>query len=312
MRTERLEEGQERMNGEKGFYFENIEITPEKDFAVDVHIHKQPIEIHDGDTVGPNSVEVKFNNETADLLKEAEKIQGLPEEQRLSALVTLVHGRLKYPYESAIAETTTADPQLAEWLQERFSAGARKFNRIPLNECLKKGYGDCKIMTTAYLAAAQAAKLKGIYASSGETIKNISRPDTGQPIFKSVEVDNDMTSGHAWAEIQLSDGRWIPVDPTTDMIGIGGTLETFKKAGYRTVIPFTETGLPNELRLDRGDSFFDPGEAEKDLQMQLKIGTAQGKPKIDRYTGNINFTISSSSPYLEANEEKKMELSFNS
>ena len=98
------------------------------------------------------------------------------------------------------------EKQVRSWLQfrhwpipsNRFSTDLRQFTQR---------------LTTAYLAAAQAAKLKGIYASSGAPLKNLSRPDTGQPIFKSVEVNNDMTSGHAWAEIQLSDGRWVPIDP---------------------------------------------------------------------------------------------------
>lgn len=308
--SERVQRGPEAKNPEREFHFEEVEIGPGEEFAFDVRVGKEPIEIQDGDFLGVNKVEVKFQDETLGLLKEAERLRDLPEEQRLEALVDLVRSKLAYPYVEVMEEAQTRNPELTKWFEKRFGKNPSIW-KLELNEFLKKGYGDCKIMSAAYLAAAQSAGLRGICGGNpsnipGLALKNISRPDNGRPIFKSVEVNRDLESTHAWVEIQLSDGRWIPVDPTAKMIGIGEMLNTFKEAGYNIPIYFADQGLPNEVELDRGASFFEPGEAEKDLHLQLKPASPYKNPKTDRYSGNIDLTLSAVGPYDSPNEKKMM------
>jgi hypothetical protein len=262
MKNGQFEEIRKEKCYQKELDFKNVEITPDEDFPIDLRVEKEPIEIRDGDKIGANSVEVRFEGETMELMQAAEKFKELPEEERLSALIELVRARLQYPYTEVMESASEGNPDLKKWFEERF--GERpKLAGVELNESLKRGYGDCKIIATAYLLAAQSAELKGIYANSGTTLKNLKRPDNGQPIFRSVEVDRDLNSTHAWVEIQLSDGSWVPVDPTAKMVGQGEMLKVFEEAGYRVPISYMQEGLLNELVLDRGDSFLVPAKREK-------------------------------------------------
>ena len=195
---------------------------------------------------------MKFEGEALLLMKEAEKLPELPEEERLVALTELIRSKLKYPYPDVIEAAGAENPELKEWLEKRFGHKPSLW-KLELNDFLKNGYGDCKIMAAAYLIAAQSAKMRGIYANSGVSLKNVIRPDTGKPVFRSVELDRDTNSAHAWVEIQLSDGRWIPVDPTTNMTGLGEMIEVFRQAGYNVPIGF-KSETPQELELERDGS----------------------------------------------------------
>lgn len=255
---------------QRTLHFDAVELTPEQEFPVNIRVRKEPIEVLDGDNLGSNSVEVKFENEAVALMEEAEKLAELPEEERLVALMELVRRKLKYPYPDVMEAAQLENPELKEWFGQRFGKNP-SIGNLRLNDFLKNGYGDCKIMAAAYILAAQSAKMKGIYANSGSSLKNVVRPDTGKPVFKSVELDKDTNSAHAWVEIQLSDGRWVPVDPTTNMVGLGEMIEVFRQAGYNVPIAFNDR-VPEELELERDGSCFAPGESEKELHLKLKIG----------------------------------------
>jgi len=297
-------ERQEEQRGKK-LHLENVELTPDTGIPVDIHVRKAPIEIKDGNSVGGNAVEVKFSGQSVELMRAAEKIGELPETERLGALMQLIHEKLRYPYPEIMEADSRDNPDLEQWFEERFGERPR-LGDLELNEFLERGYGDCKIMATAYLLAAQSAKLKGIYANSGTTLKNVKRPDKGEPIFKSVEVDRDLNSAHAWVEIQLSDGRWIPVDPTANMIGEGEMLKVFQESGYKIPVAYVDEVTPKGLYLDRGEALFDPGEPEKTLRPHLRIARElmTRKPKIDRYAGDVDIALFSSE------DPKSMQLDF--
>lgn len=292
---------------QRQLHFDSVELTPDQDFPVNIRVRKEPIEVLDGDNLGSNSVEVKFENEALALMEEAEKLAELPEEERLVALMELVRSKLKYPYPDVIEAAQAENPELKEWFEQRFGKNP-SIGNLRLNDFLKTGYGDCKIMAAAYLVAAQAAKMKGIYANSGSSLKNVVRPDTGKPVFKSVELDRDTNSAHAWVEIQLSDGRWIPVDPTTNMTGLGEMIEVFRQAGYNVPVGF-KSQTPQELELERDGSYFTPGESEKDLHLKLKIGSVltfgkgptTKKLKTDKFSGSVDLNLASSIDSKSAN-----------
>jgi hypothetical protein len=292
---------------QRTLHFDSVELTPEQDFPVNIRVRKEPIEVLDGDNLGSNSVEVKFENEALALMDEAGKLAELPEEERLVALMELVRSKLKYPYPDVIEAAQAENPELKEWFEQRFGKNP-SIGNLRLNDFLKTGYGDCKIMAAAYILAAQSAKMKGIYANSGSSLKNVVRPDTGKPVFKSVELDRDTNSAHAWVEIQLSDGRWIPVDPTTNMTGLGEMIEVFRQAGYNVPVGF-KSQTPQELELERDGSYFAPGESEKDLHLKLKIGSVMTfgkgsqtkKLKTDKFSGSVDLNLASSTDSKAAN-----------
>ena len=292
---------------QRQFHFDSVELIPEQEFPINIRVRKEPIEIVDGDNLGSNSVEVKFEDEALVLMEEAEKLAELPEEERLIALMELVRSKLKYPYPDVMEVAQTENPELKEWFEQRFGKNP-SIGNLRLNDFLKNGYGDCKIMAAAYLIAAQSAKMKGIYANSGTSLKNVVRPDTGKPVFKSVELDRDTNSAHAWVEIQLSDGRWIPVDPTTNMTGLGEMIEVFRQAGYNVPVGF-KSETPQELELERDGSSFAPGESQKELHLKLKIGSTMkfGKGaatktlKTDKFSGSVDLKLASSTDSKSAN-----------
>jgi len=246
-------------------------------------------------------------------MKEAEQLRVLPEEERLVALVELIRKKLKFPYPEVI-EDVQDDIKLKEWFEKRFYNGSFVGGDLELNEFLENGYGDCKIIAAAYLVAAQASNLKGIYAfASNNKLKNIQRPDNGESVFISSEINKYLKTGHAWVEIQLSDGRWIPVDPTTNMIGLDKMIEVFKNAEYNVFANYNDEVLPKELRLERNESYFKPGESETKLKMSIKIKTdwQTNESKItkfvtDKYEGNADIILTSDSN----SKSKIMDLSF--
>lgn len=309
-RPDNIENSEPKKYLQRQLYFDGVELTPQQEFPINIRVRKEPIEVQDGDSLGSNSVEVKFEDEALSLMEEAEKLVELPEEERLAALTQLVHSKLKYPYPDVIEAAGAENPELKKWLEKRFGPNPSLW-KLELNDFLKNGYGDCNIMAAAYLVAAQSAKMKGIYVNSGVSLKNVTRPDTGKPVFKSVELDRDTNSAHAWVEIQLSDGRWIPVDPTTNMIGLGEMIEVFRQAGYNVPVTF-KSEVPSDLELEQDDSTFTPGESEKELTLKLKIGsvtssgnsTSTKRFKTDKFSGNVDVELNSST------DPKSMDLDF--
>lgn len=306
----KVESSEPQKQLQRQLHFDNVELTPEQEFPINIRVRKEPIEVHSGDSLGSNSVEVNFEGEAKALMEEAEKLAELPEEERLQALTDLIRSKLKYPYPDVIEAAGVDNPELKEWLEKRFGPNPSLW-KLELNDFLKNGFGDCKIMAAAYLIAAQSAKMKGVYANSGVSLRNVTRPDTGKPVFRSVELDRDTTSAHAWVEIQLSDGRWIPVDPTTNMVGLGEMMEVFKQAGYNVPVAF-KSEVPSDLELERDSSPFAPGESEKELHLKLKIGsiisfgkgTSGKRLKTDKFSGNVDVSLASSQ------ESKSINLDF--
>lgn len=185
-----IENSEPKKQLQRHLHFDVVDLTPDQEFPINIRVRKEPIEINSGDSLGANSVEVNFEGETLSLMEEAEKLAELPEEERLAALTELVRSKLKYPYPDVIEAAGSDNPELKEWFEKRFGSNPNLWE-LKLNDFLKNGYGDCKIMAAAYLVAAQAAKMRGIYANSNGSLKNVTRPDTGKLVFRSVELERD-------------------------------------------------------------------------------------------------------------------------
>jgi hypothetical protein len=291
--------------------FSNVEITPEKPFEFSIHLEKIPINIKDGDALGANRTEVKFEGRLADLMATASRLQALPEKDKILKLVELVRANLSYPYSEIINGLKQTDPDLGQWLADRFGDDAKRINGVNLNDCLDRGYGNCKIMASTFLVLAQASGLRGMFAQNGEDkIKNLIRPDTGNSMFKMGQVGEPVNFSHAWAEVQLQDGSWIPVDLTANMAATTPELfELFKKANYKTQIPVIFDNMPNELDIKPSAVKFEPGQASGKFSMNIGIrritsisrsGTTS-RPVTDKYNGELKLNMVDSQENKAAN-----------
>nr|BFD25325.1 MAG: hypothetical protein JST_6160 [Candidatus Parcubacteria bacterium] len=296
IKSSHLENQESLKNLQRQLHFDGVELLPGQEFPINIHVRKEPIEIKDGDSL-----------ELLSLMEEAEKLAEFPEEERLTALIELVRSKLKYPYPDVMEASGAENPELKEWLEKRFGLNPSIW-KLELNDLLKNGFGDCKIMAAAYLIAAQSAKIKGIYANSGVSLKNIVRSDISKPIFKSVELDRDTNSAHEWVKIQLSDGRLIPVDPTTNMVGLGEMIAVFRQAGYNVPVTF-KSEVPSDLELERDGAAFAPGETEKRLNLKLKIGSVMSfgegastkRLKTDKFSGDVDVKFNSNTDSKSTN-----------
>ena len=110
----RVENPEPEKHLQRNLHFDGVELTPEQEFPVNIRVRKEPIEVRDGDNLGSNSVEVKFEGEALSLMEEAEKLAALPEEERLVALTELIRSKLKYPYPDVMETAGAENPELTE------------------------------------------------------------------------------------------------------------------------------------------------------------------------------------------------------
>jgi hypothetical protein len=136
-------------------------------------------------------------------------------------------------------ELENSDPEKAEFVKQQVlvtGSGGESW----LSEIFANGYGICSNMATAYLWLAERAGLKGIQLRNADPITNIVAAETGDPIFKMTPL-GEKAPLHSWNEVYTSSHGWIPVDPTTKLVGDRPEyLATFTDAGYRGVVPVTE------------------------------------------------------------------------
>jgi len=198
-----------------------------------------------------------FDKETSkmtDIASKAESLRKLPEKQRLGEVLNLLGNNLHYPYNEIVEKIGKNNSNLEQWITENI----KKSKVVSISDVLENGYGVCRHLAVTYLYLAQKAGLKGtLMASNANTMTNITRTDNGEGLFKMTGVGTLIPTAHAWNEIQLSDDSWIPIDPTTKLIGDSEEgLQMFKDAnytcpasfGYYTLWnPFSEVNLKFEL-----------------------------------------------------------------
>lgn len=239
-------------------------ITPRSQ-DVSFLVEKLPIEIAEGITYGsPAGVIIDNKSPKVEILRQqARELKELPEEQRLLPLMTLLRNNVKYSYTNTIDELEKTDQERAKWIMENI-----KGNKcITLSDLVEQGYGVCRHLSVLYLFLAKEAGLNGVLLRSDQSspIKNILRTDSNQPLFKEVRVGEEAPP-HLWLEIKLSSGKWVPIDPSTDLIGdTPDKLQMFNLANYTSP---SSLGLDVESEPKLSDiaglfnyTYFKPGEA---------------------------------------------------
>lgn len=173
------------------------------------------------------------SEQSEEFIKTVEKLAEIQDErERIDALLKLLKSQVTYGYENTLIEKAEA---LGIEKQELDKFGAKGNANVKFTELLKYGVGICGHLSEAYLYLANKAKLKGIIVHSHDLHPpiNVLRKDNSKKLFRSVNL-SEKTANHAWTEIQLQDGSWIPVDPSTELTGTTKDgLETFKMAGYQ-------------------------------------------------------------------------------
>lgn len=274
---------------------ENIEISFNKD-SVEINFHnldlnvnnpnspeiiitfeKQPITLEVGKTYGLHNV--CFDKETPKMLeiaKEAETLLQIPENERPRKVMELLRKHLEFAYDDKVETLSKTEPERAKWVKENIQGLVYNF---PLSEIFEKEFGLCRHLSIAYLWLAQYAGLEGVEMKNHEKIINIQRTDNGEKLFKMAEVGQPAPE-HSWVEIKTSDGKWIPVDPSTKLVGDTkeGT-EMFKKANYLGIFFGADwKAEPNELAFNIPNvPFFSPGESKKETQCRLTLSSTKSR-----------------------------------
>jgi len=238
-------------------HLDNIKKVSEK---VPFIVEKMPKEIIKGETYH-GTVFIDSNTPKMNILEEeAIKLQNVPEQEKVKHLINIVHDNLLFSYPWVLEELKSKDKELAEWINTNTSI--RAIGVIPLSELIEKGYGICRHFSVFFLWLAKRAGLEGVILY-GE-VKNIRREDTKKPLFKLTDLGN--TLPHTWVELKMTNGEWLPVDPTTKLIGDSEKkLQIFKDAHYlgilKSSIESKTTGEQGKLSLELDIPLFNPGDS---------------------------------------------------
>lgn len=218
---------------------------------------------------------------------QAEAIKELPEEERPAALLHLLRDSVHYAYNDVLAKVAETDPDLAEWVAKNTGLDSHQTSNVPLSELFGKGYGVCRHLSVAYLYLAQKAGLEGCLMNCEQgIIKNIERSDSKEKLFKSAEIGGPV-SAHTWAEVKLSDGRWVPVDPSTKLVGDSPeNLEMFRQANYMAIgYGLDAEGDPSELSAEGKGFIFKPGESQSESSYHLYLKSTRPTLRFSRSGG---------------------------
>ncbi len=265
--------------------FRNLELNAENPTSPEVRltVEKRPITIKEGKSYGTYAVLIDNESERMRALtQKAETLLELPEKERLAKVLDILRGNVHYAYNDVVGKLSETNPELAKWVAENTSLNASSVTNVPLSEIIEKRYGVCRHLAVAYLWLAQKAGLKGIILNSDlGVIKNIQRSDTKEKLFKSVDIGKSAPA-HSWVEIKTSDGQWIPVDPSTKLVGDSEErLTMFKEANY---MAYGNLGLDiesepgGELSTKGKSIIFAPAEAKASGTYSLELKST--KPTI--------------------------------
>lgn len=258
--------------------FSNLDLDHEHPLSPEVSVtfEKEPLPpLEEGKVYGQGTATIDAETPLMqELSRQAEALRALPELERLRPLYTILSSHFSYASHAAVDALGETDPGRAEWVRSHVSLDGRSVN-IPLSQVIEHGYGICQHFAIMYLWLAQKADLRGIFIHVlAGWLRNIMRSDTGQPLFKT-EFEEGEAPAHAFVEIQLSDGRWIPIDPTVNLFGdTTEGLSMFRDANYRESGAFSrvQKAEPNDLLYvqETTELEFLPGEARATARYALK------------------------------------------
>lgn len=210
--------------------FNNLSLQKEGDHSKEfvIKFEKEAITLEKGKKYSQYCVYDKETEKMQSIVAELSQYKDLPEEEKLSKILETLRTHVKYPFQKENDDLKLENPDLAKWVEENLLT--TNWPTINLSDTFEKGYGICGNLSLAYLYLAEKVGLKGLIFY-GDELKNIKRSDNNEALFKLVGV-GERARTHAWCEIQLSNGDWIPVDPSTKLIGDEKGIEDFKKANY--------------------------------------------------------------------------------
>lgn len=243
-------------HGSYDIHIPYIELDAKKDpFKLQLTIRKLVTPIENGTVIES----ITIDNQSSKLLQarqEAGELKTLPERQRIRPLLAILDRNIQYAFPWVIEELAKSDPTRADWIENNTGPNART-SYLTLSQVIDAGYGVCRYLSLALLALAKEAGLEGAHLTyhprdddKSGNIVNVIRKDTGNPLFRSVNVGEPFDIAHTWVEFKMSDGSWIPVDPTPKLVGdTPEGLETFRDANYcvdLNNVVVTE-GLPRDI-----------------------------------------------------------------
>lgn len=218
------------------------------------------------------------DEKTSQVVEEAKKLSEIVDEkERIDKLLKVFKTHVTYAYEHVL-EAKANELGVPKESLDKF--GTKGNTLVSFSEMLNSGVGICGHLSDAYLYLADKANLKGIIVHSHPSFTpiNIIRTDKEEKLFKSFEV-GQKTSNHAWVEIQLGDGTWVPVDPSTEITGTTPKgMEMFKEAKYMgNLLPYIEYKCENSNLGSRGCKEFDgvTPAGEKEFTVDMQIGLKQ-------------------------------------
>jgi len=284
--------------------FTNLALSAENPDSpkAEVTFKKNPVSPVEGRSFGAWSVFI--DKEPSEQMKaitaEAEQLKGLPEEERVRAVLDLLLSHLQYAYEDRVEKVRAEDPEKADWISKNVGVKESAMD-VPLSKVFENGFGVCNHLSSAYIWLADKAGLKGALLASqpgSGMLKNVLNPATGEPLFKSAAVGKPLES-HAWTEIQMPDGRWLPVDPTTKLVGdTEQNMQTFRDANYKAAVMGAHTAVDVRcLNVCHSALAFEPGAPEARGEYWLNLKNNLNSPATpswieDSYSGNAKLGIS--------------------
>ena len=212
--------------------FSNLSFQNEQDHSKEFEIdfEKEPVVLKIGEKYAQYNIYDSESGKMKSIVEEVLKHKDLPEKERLSKILEILRKYISYPYKETVEEIKKTNPDSAKWIEENLSLSDFPTNPNKLSDIFENGYGICGNLSLAYLYLAEKVGLNGVILS-GDEIKNIERSDNNGPLFKSRKVGEQAPS-HVWCEIKLKNGEWVPVDPSTKLIGDENGISDFKRANY--------------------------------------------------------------------------------
>lgn len=252
--------------------FTNLSLQSEKDHSKEFEIdfEKEPVALKIGEIYTLYNIYDSESEKMKSITEEVLKFKDLPEKEMLSKILEILRQYISYPYTEKVEEVRKTNPDLAKWIEENLSLSNFPTSPNKLSDIFENGYGICGNLSLAYLYLIEKVGLSGVILS-GDEIKNIERSDNHEPLFKSRKI-GDQAPSHIWCEIKLKNGEWIPVDPSTKLIGDESGISDFKRANYigRPAIPPCEIEINPKL---------ESGILDSPIKIDFLPGEKYGKAK---------------------------------
>lgn len=301
-------------NGVINIVIPHVDLPEGQGINFEVTLEKLPTPAEDGTKIGCVTVD-RESPKLQTMLTKAQNLKTVPEQERPRKIMELVRSGINYAYNDVLGELEKQDPELASWVAKNIGLNSG-FPLITLSKVVDSGHGICQHLSAAIVVLAKEAGMEAAFITNSG-LKNVMRKDNGKPIFKMGLADEIIHTGHAWAELKTSEGKWIPVDPSAQLVGdTADGLATFQEAGYNGNIAMAIEfeGFPRGVSNGNlQDLNFRPGEGAHTGILEIKsmkkvkpivlrqnstgeiVADVQdlSLPEPNHYKGPLNFQISS-------------------